>query len=167
MELPGLAGAIAEDRDRHAIHAPSPSRERRTEGQRNVASNDARRGDEACLDGDEVHGPSLAMAQSRGSTGQLGEGRSGVRAHGEGMTMGPMAPEQRVTNAELAAQPDSNSLLANPQVDEGITACQWRTLDEALDLLSYDNARGVLKRAGEMVRTLVAIGAGRPARRTD
>ena len=52
---------------------------------------------------------------------------------------------------------------ACPQVDEGITACQWRPLPEALDLLSYDNARGVLKRAGEMVRTLVAIGAGRQA----
>jgi 8-oxo-dGTP pyrophosphatase MutT (NUDIX family) len=49
-----------------------------------------------------------------------------------------------------------------PQLDEGITDCQWRNLDEALELLSYDNARGVLKRAGEMVRTLVAIGAGRP-----
>lgn len=49
-----------------------------------------------------------------------------------------------------------------PQVDEGITACQWRPLNEALELLSYDNARGVLKRAGEMVRTLVAVGAGRP-----
>ena len=55
---------------------------------------------------------------------------------------------------------------ACPQVDEGITACQWRPLPEALDLLSYDNARGVLKRAGEMVRTLVAVGAGR-AGRTD
>ena len=51
-----------------------------------------------------------------------------------------------------------------PQVDEGITDCQWRNLDEALDLLSYDNARGVLNRAGEMVRTLVAVGAGRPKR---
>ena len=50
---------------------------------------------------------------------------------------------------------------ACPQVDEGITACQWRPLPEALELLSYDNARGVLKRAGEMVRTLVAVGAGR------
>ena len=55
---------------------------------------------------------------------------------------------------------------ACPQLDEGITACQWRPLPEALDLLSYDNARGVLKRAGEMVRTLVAIGAGRADRRT-
>jgi 8-oxo-dGTP pyrophosphatase MutT (NUDIX family) len=54
-----------------------------------------------------------------------------------------------------------------PQVDEGITACQWRPLTEALEILSYDNARGVLKRAGEMVRTLVAVGAGRasPAER--
>jgi 8-oxo-dGTP pyrophosphatase MutT (NUDIX family) len=53
-----------------------------------------------------------------------------------------------------------------PQVDEGITACQWRPLSEALEILSYDNARGVLKRAGEMVRTLVAVGAGRPSGRT-
>lgn len=52
----------------------------------------------------------------------------------------------------------------SPQADEGITACQWRPLEEALQVLSYDNARGVLKRAGEMVRTLVAVGAGRPKR---
>lgn len=49
-----------------------------------------------------------------------------------------------------------------PQIDEGITACQWLTHEEALAALSYDNARGVLKRAGEMVRTLVAAGSGRP-----
>jgi 8-oxo-dGTP pyrophosphatase MutT (NUDIX family) len=54
-----------------------------------------------------------------------------------------------------------------PQVDEGITACQWRPLGEALEILSYDNARGVLKRAGEMVRTLVAVGAGRAGGRAD
>ncbi len=58
----------------------------------------------------------------------------------------------------LFESPDGD---ASPQLAEGITACQWRTLDEALDVLSYDNARGVLKRAGEMVRTLVAVGAGR------
>lgn len=52
----------------------------------------------------------------------------------------------------------------NPQLDEGITACEWHPLDSALDTLSYDNARGVLKRAGEMVRTLLATGAGRPRR---
>ncbi len=51
-----------------------------------------------------------------------------------------------------------------PQVAEGITACRWCSLDEALEALSYENARGVLKRAGEMVRTLTAIGAGRPRR---
>jgi len=51
-----------------------------------------------------------------------------------------------------------------PQLDEGITDFRWLHLDEALELLSYDNARGVLKRAGEMARTLVAVGAGRPRR---
>lgn len=51
-----------------------------------------------------------------------------------------------------------------PQVEEGITEYRWCGLDEALEVLSYDNARGVLRRAGEMVRTLVASGNGRPPR---
>jgi len=57
---------------------------------------------------------------------------------------------------------ESPAAEAVPQVDEGITEVRWCTLDEALRELSYDNARGVLKRAGEMARTLVAVGAGRP-----
>ena len=38
---------------------------------------------------------------------------------------------------------------------------QWLPLEQALEQLSYDNARGVLQRGGEMARTLVAVGAGR------
>jgi 8-oxo-dGTP pyrophosphatase MutT (NUDIX family) len=49
-----------------------------------------------------------------------------------------------------------------PQLDEGITACRWCTLEEAMHELSYENARGVLRRAGEMSRTLTAVGEGRP-----
>jgi len=49
-----------------------------------------------------------------------------------------------------------------PQLTEGITAVRWCTLDEGLTDLSYDNARGVLRRAGEMALTLFASGAGRP-----
>ncbi len=49
-----------------------------------------------------------------------------------------------------------------PQAEEGITACRWCSFEAAQELLSYDNARGVLRRAGEMCRTLVAVGAGRP-----
>ena len=64
----------------------------------------------------------------------------------------------------LIESPDGEPV---PQADEGITACRWCVLDEALEVLSYDNARGVLKRAGEMVRTLVAIGAGRPRREPE
>ncbi len=48
-----------------------------------------------------------------------------------------------------------------PQAEEGITACVWRALDEALETISYDNARGVLRRAAEMVRALASVnGAG-------
>lgn len=52
-----------------------------------------------------------------------------------------------------------------PQADEGISDARWHPLDDALRTLSYENARGVLRRAGEMTRTLVAVGPGRPERR--
>ncbi|HEU4697881.1 MAG TPA: NUDIX hydrolase [Gemmatimonadales bacterium] len=62
----------------------------------------------------------------------------------------------------LFESPDGEAV---PQTDEGITAVRWLPLEAALEALSYDNARGVLKRAGEMVRTLVAVGRGRPLER--
>jgi len=43
-----------------------------------------------------------------------------------------------------------------PQAEEGITDCTWRGLEEARTTISYDNARGVLERAAEMVRALAA-----------
>src|SRR5581483_2162799 len=41
-----------------------------------------------------------------------------------------------------------------PQVEEGISDCVWQPLSEALRTISYDNARGVLERAADMVRVL-------------
>jgi 8-oxo-dGTP pyrophosphatase MutT (NUDIX family) len=38
-----------------------------------------------------------------------------------------------------------------PQESEGITACRWTPFDEAQTLISYANARDVLKRAQEIV----------------
>ncbi len=37
---------------------------------------------------------------------------------------------------------------AMPQHDEGITACTWRRIEEALGTVSYANAREVLRTAG-------------------
>jgi len=47
-----------------------------------------------------------------------------------------------------------------PQAEEGITACAWHTFEEAVATISYDNARGVLERAADMVRTLAEERAG-------
>jgi 8-oxo-dGTP pyrophosphatase MutT (NUDIX family) len=47
-----------------------------------------------------------------------------------------------------------------PQEDEGITECAWHPREEALDTISYDNARGVLRRAAEMVHALAAVSGG-------
>jgi hypothetical protein len=44
-----------------------------------------------------------------------------------------------------------------PQVDEGITACAWHPLEDALRTISYDNARDVLRRAAEMECALVQV----------
>jgi len=40
---------------------------------------------------------------------------------------------------------------ARPLRKEGITACKWLPLDEAVALVSYDNARTVLARAAAML----------------
>lgn len=41
-----------------------------------------------------------------------------------------------------------------PQREEGISECAWYDLDAALATISYENARGVLRRGAEMVRAL-------------
>jgi len=46
---------------------------------------------------------------------------------------------------------ESPSGDAEPQRDEGITACRWLPLEEALRVVSYANAREVLGAAGEML----------------
>lgn len=38
-----------------------------------------------------------------------------------------------------------------PQRDEGITACRWEAYDTAVTLVSYENAREVLRRAQAIV----------------
>lgn len=39
----------------------------------------------------------------------------------------------------------------SPQRAEGITACRWAAFEDALELVSYANARGVLQRAQAMI----------------
>jgi 8-oxo-dGTP pyrophosphatase MutT (NUDIX family) len=51
---------------------------------------------------------------------------------------------------------ESASGDAQPQADEGITACRWLPLEEALKVVSYANAREVLRAAGAMLPTLTA-----------
>ena len=46
----------------------------------------------------------------------------------------------------------TESADTNPQMDEGITACRWALFEEAARLVSYANARTVLRRAHEMVQ---------------
>lgn len=51
---------------------------------------------------------------------------------------------------------ESADLAASPQRAEGISACRWETFADAAALVSYDNARRMLQRAGEILRTLGA-----------
>jgi hypothetical protein len=39
----------------------------------------------------------------------------------------------------------------SPQRSEGITACRWEPYESAAELVSYANARDVLRRAHELV----------------
>lgn len=51
-----------------------------------------------------------------------------------------------------------------PQLEEGISACSWHPLDDAVTTISYDNARGVLRRGAEMVRALQEVPEPPPSR---
>ena len=46
---------------------------------------------------------------------------------------------------------ESSTAKTNPQREEGITACKWLPIEEALALISYANAREVLQKAAAMV----------------
>lgn len=46
---------------------------------------------------------------------------------------------------------ESVEAVTSPQRNEGITACRWITFEEAETLISYSNAREVLRRAQDMV----------------
>jgi 8-oxo-dGTP pyrophosphatase MutT (NUDIX family) len=46
---------------------------------------------------------------------------------------------------------ESENASTSPQREEGITACRWVPIDEALALISYANAREVLQRAAVSV----------------
>lgn len=46
---------------------------------------------------------------------------------------------------------ESPSGETKPQKSEGITDCRWVTIDEAHQLIDYENARGVLTQANAMV----------------
>jgi 8-oxo-dGTP pyrophosphatase MutT (NUDIX family) len=49
---------------------------------------------------------------------------------------------------------ETAEVKTSPQRAEGITACRWSEFDEAESLVSYANARDVLRRAREMVMAL-------------
>ena len=48
---------------------------------------------------------------------------------------------------------ESGAGEAVPQLDEGITQCIWRTFDGAMEAVTYDNARQVLRAAGAHLGT--------------
>ncbi len=46
---------------------------------------------------------------------------------------------------------ESSSSETSPQREEGITACRWASLEDAVELISYANARSVLRRGAAMM----------------
>ncbi len=49
---------------------------------------------------------------------------------------------------------ETDQAETSPQRAEGITACRWAAYDEACEVISYANAREVLRRANEMIEAM-------------
>jgi 8-oxo-dGTP pyrophosphatase MutT (NUDIX family) len=56
---------------------------------------------------------------------------------------------------------ETSAAATKPQRSEGITACKWSTIDDALGLIEHENARSVLERANEMAIARIAPAAER------
>ncbi|MBC7789186.1 MAG: NUDIX hydrolase [Anaerolineae bacterium] len=52
---------------------------------------------------------------------------------------------------------ESSSSETSPQREEGITACRWAPLEDAVELISYANARDVLRRGAAMMTDPVLL----------
>jgi len=50
----------------------------------------------------------------------------------------------------LMASPDGDT---RPEVEEGITECRWLTVPDAITAVAYDNARQIIERAAEALRS--------------
>jgi 8-oxo-dGTP pyrophosphatase MutT (NUDIX family) len=49
---------------------------------------------------------------------------------------------------------ESPGAPARPQLDEGITACTWYPLEEALQVIAHENSRNVLRKASEAIHSV-------------
>lgn len=49
---------------------------------------------------------------------------------------------------------ETDQAETSPQRTEGISACRWAAYQEACDVISYANAREVLRRANEMIAAM-------------
>jgi hypothetical protein len=54
---------------------------------------------------------------------------------------------------------ESETAETQPQASEGITDCRWMEMDQARKLIGYENARGVMRKAGEIVAAQAARSA--------
>ena len=53
---------------------------------------------------------------------------------------------------------ETDQAETSPQRTEGITACRWAPYGEAREVISYANAREVLRRANEMIAAMLPQG---------
>lgn len=54
---------------------------------------------------------------------------------------------------------EAGTWATRPQVEEDITRCQWSTLQRAFELLTFENAKGVLREASRAIAALPSSAA--------
>jgi hypothetical protein len=118
VEGAGRHGAVAEERDDHAVAALQPRREGGADGDREPGADDAVGAEHAERRVGDVHGPAEAPADPGGPPHQLGEHAGHVEPLGHHVTVPAVRRGDHVIGAQLRAHADGHRLLADRQVHE-------------------------------------------------
>ena len=134
VEMAGLHGAVAEEDDRDRVLTPQARSQCTSEGDRDIAADDAGRAHEAAGSVDEVHRSAEPSAQPTVTSHQLGHDAIQRRTLRDRVPVRAVARVHGIGVAQLRADRRGDTFLSHAEVDQAVDlACAREHADAFLE----------------------------------